>query len=407
MDFVILANAWQDGLQNPTSKHHVARELARAGHRVLWVNGAGMRTPSLGVGHDRSRIAAKIGQAMSGIQPGGDRIWVIAPLILPFPQSALARRINARIYERAARNACRRLGFSEPTFINFLPMVPQFQARWPWRKLYYCVDRWDAFDTYDADLMTRLDELCCRSADLVVTTSAALQERAQRYNENTHLVLHGVNHNHFASSLDGFERPDDLPNGGRVFGFIGLIGAWVDQELLIQLARRFPDDQVVLIGGADVELMALEAEANIHVLGPRPFADLPSYLAHFDLGLIPFVINDLTLSVNPIKLREMIAAGCPVVSTALPEVSRLAEDLPEVEVADEVEAFAASINHLLSRPLDADSRRKLSERVAEETWKDKVRQILALLNGGDDKQHPSPEDSRLEPTQPEPQDQHQ
>jgi glycosyltransferase involved in cell wall biosynthesis len=404
---MILANAWQDGLQNPTSKHHVARELARAGHRVLWVNGAGMRTPSLGVGHDRSRIAAKIGQAMSGIQPGGDRIWVIAPLILPFPQSTLARRLNARIYQRAARRACRRLGFSEPTFINFLPMVPQFQARWPWRKLYYCVDRWDAFDTYDADLMTRLDELCCRSADLVVTTSAALQERARRYNENTHLVLHGVNHAHFASSLNGFERPDDLPSQGRIFGFIGLLGAWVDQGLLVRLARQHPEDQVVLIGGADVDVSALAAEPNIHVLGPRPFADLPAYLAHFEVGLIPFVLNDLTLSVNPIKLREMIAAGCPVVSTALPEVSRLAEGLPEVEVADDADGFAESIDRLLALPLSADSRRELSDRVAGETWKDKVRQILALLKGDRVDEEMRALEITLDPPQQKPQDQYQ
>ncbi len=404
---MILANAWQDGLQNPTSKHHVARELARAGHRVLWVNGAGMRTPSLGVGHDRSRIAAKIGQAMSGIQPGGDRIWVIAPLILPFPQSSLARRFNARVYQRAARRACRRLGFTEPTFINFLPMVPQFQGRWPWRKIYYCVDRWDAFDTYDAALMTRLDELCCRSADLVITTSAALQDRARRYNENTHLVLHGVNHSHFANSLNDFDRPGDMPDKGRIFGFIGLLGAWVDQDLLIQLARRHPEDQVVLIGGADVDVSALEVEANIHVLGPRPFADLPAYLAHFDVGLIPFILNDLTLSVNPIKLREMIAAGCPVVSTGLPEVSRLAEGLPEVEVADDAAGFTECIERLLGLPRDAEHRLELSNRVAGETWKDKVRQILTLLKGDAVDDDERAMEITLDPPQQKPQDQYQ
>ncbi|MCP4545286.1 MAG: glycosyltransferase family 1 protein [bacterium] len=379
MDFVILANAWQDGLQNPTSKHHVARELAHAGHRVLWVNGAGMRTPSLGVRHDRSRIAKKIGQAMSGIQPVDERIWVIAPLILPFPKSTLIRKLNAQIYLRGALLACRRLGFSKPTFINFLPMVPSFQARWPWYKLYYCVDRWDAFDTYDAGLMSRLDELCCRSADLVITTSAELQRRSLRYNDNTHMVLHGVSYKHFATSLDGQNRPADLPLGGRIFGFIGLLGGWVDQKLLIHVARANPDDQLVLIGGSDVDVSNLTAEPNIHVMGPRPFASLPAYLAHFDVGLIPFLLNDLTLSVNPIKLREMIAAGCPVVSSALPEVSSLADDLPGVEVADSYEAFTGSIDKVCANPLDDGSRRRLSDCVADNTWKHKVKQLLGLL----------------------------
>ncbi len=379
LDFVILANAWQDGVQNPTSKHHVARELARAGHRVLWVNGAGMRTPSLGTGHDRSRIATKLGQAAAGIEAVEERIWVIAPLILPFPQSTVVRRLNAQIYLRSSRMACRRLGFSEPTFINFLPMVPRFQSHWPWDKLYYCVDRWDAFDTYDATLMTKLDELCCRSADLVITTSAELQKRAKRYNDNTHLVLHGVDHAHFATSLNGGSRPADLPDRGRVFGFIGLLGAWVDQDLLIRIARAHPEDSIVLIGGADVCVAKLEAEPNIHVMGPRPFADLPSYLAHFDLGMIPFVLNDLTISVNPIKLREMIAAGCRVVSTALPEVSRLAEAIPEVAVADDPDGFIKCIDELLATPREPDSRRALSDHVAGETWRHKVSTILELL----------------------------
>ncbi len=379
MDFVILANAWQDGLQNPTSKHHVAHELAQAGHRVLWVNGAGMRTPNLGTGHDLSRIVTKLGQAASGIQSFDDRIWVIAPLILPFPQSRLFRSLNARIYLHASRVSSRHLGFSKPTLINFLPMVPRYQERWPWRKLYYCVDRWDAFDTYDAELMRDLDEQCCRSADLVITTSRELQKRARSYNDNTHMILHGVDHAHFATSLSVNEQPDDLPQHGRVFGFIGLISAWVDQELLIRIARAFPDDHVVLIGGFDVPVDALRGEPNIHVLGPRPFSELPRYLGHFDLGLIPFVLNDLTLSVNPIKLREMIAAGCPVVSTALPEVARLASEMEEVAVAADPEEFIAKIASFLDSPPEAASRQALSDMVAGETWQHKVQNILELL----------------------------
>jgi hypothetical protein len=81
---------------------------------------------------------------------------------------------------------------------------------------------------------------------------------------------------------------------------------------------------VVLIGAADVDVARLSACSNVHALGPKAFAELPAYAAHFSVGIIPFVVNELTRAVNPIKLREMLSAGCPVVSTALPEVERYA-----------------------------------------------------------------------------------
>ena len=377
MDFVILANAWQDGLRNPTSKHHVAEELARQGHRVLWINGAGMRTPSVAAGQDRSRILVKLKQAASGVQAVAPGIHVIAPLIVPLPGRASVRRLNAFIYGTCARFAARRLGFAEPVLVNFLPMVPAFQRRWPWRRIYYCVDRWDAFDTYDTDLMLHLDEACCRSADLVVTTSLMLTDRARSYGARVEEILHGVNHPHFARALEVAERPDDMPPGPAV-GFIGLISEWVDQALLVRMARAHPEAAVVLIGKADVDTAALAAEPNIHLLGPRPFARLPEYLAHCRVGIIPFVVNELTRAVNPIKLREMLAAGCPVVSTALPEVGRYTEG---VDVAADADGFVARVGERLQAPLADDRRRALSAAVAGETWERKVGRLLALIVG--------------------------
>ncbi|MBN2171173.1 MAG: glycosyltransferase [Candidatus Krumholzibacteriota bacterium] len=377
MDFVILANAWQDGLRNPTSKHHVAEELARQGHRVLWINGAGMRTPSVAAGQDRSRILVKLKQALSGIQAAAPSIHVIAPLIVPLPGRAAVRRLNAGVYALCARVAARRLGLVEPALINFLPMVPDFQRRWPWRKVYYCVDRWDAFDTYDTGLMLRLDEDCCRSADLVITTSLMLTERARSYGARVEEIPHGVNHPHFARALDAVERPADMP-AGPVVGFIGLISEWVDQALLVRLARAHPAAAVVLIGKADVDTAVLAAEPNIHLLGPRPFARLPEYLAHCRVGIIPFVVNELTRAVNPIKLREMLAAGCPVVSTALPEVGRYTEG---VDVAASDAEFVARVGERLQAPLADGERRALSGSVAGETWERKVERLLVLVTG--------------------------
>lgn len=226
-------------------------------------------------------------------------------------------------------------------------------------------------------MMASMDRRCCELADLVIASSRDLVERCRRYSANVHLVSHGVDHAHFAQALQVTQRPADLP-AGRVAGFFGLLSEWVDQELLIELARRIPECQIVLVGKADISVERLKGIRNVHLLGPRPFSQLPAYVAHFDVGLIPFVINELTVAVNPIKLREMLSAGCPVVSTALPEVQGYQG--AGVDVAETQDDFISAVASRLQRPATAAERVAISASVAGETWAAKVDEILRLLD---------------------------
>ena len=432
MDFVIVANAWGAGLDNPTSKHQIALELARQGHRVLWVEGAGMRSPSLGSGADRGRIVRKLTAALRGARRMAiDRVWVLTPLLIPIPSKASIRRLNSWIYCLSARLWCLLLGLRKPILINYVPVLSEVERLWrrssdsakaksdkPASDLrhqasvvYHCVDRWDSFGTYNAEMMRRVDEECCRYADLVVASASDLYERCKTYNENTHLVRHGVNYEHFAqavgirdrrSEVGGRSRPKDMPEG-LIVGFFGLLSEWVDQELLVALAcelRRsevrsqisggsapFDAASIVLIGKADVDVSLLKEEPNIHLLGPKPFADLPDFAAWCDVGIIPFVVNELTSAVNPIKLREMIAAGCPVVSTPMREVEVCVKQIddgvtgsrsPAVMGRDHDE-FITHVTSILSSPPEIAERHRISSAVAGETWSGKVSEILRLL----------------------------
>jgi len=158
----------------------------------------------------------------------------------------------------------------------------------------------------------------------------------------------------------------------------------MDQNLVLRLAEEVPQAQLVLIGTADVDVGRLRQRENIHLLGARPFRELPRYIAHFEVGIIPFVVNELTAAVNPIKLREMMAAGCPVVSTAMPEVAKYAENdaagtREGVVVADSRDAFVSAVKVRLADAMDASGHHGLSDRMRGETWETKVSQILGIL----------------------------
>ena len=251
---------------------------------------------------------------------------------------------------------------------------------------------------YDSVMMKKGDEECCRNAELVIASSSELLEQCSKLNSNSHLVTHGVDHDHFAEAVDDDsekQRPSDLPGGGIV-GFFGLISEWLDQELVVKLARSLREvpwrdagpASLVLIGTADVPIDRLNDEPNILMLGPKPFSELPRYIRHFDVGIIPFVVNDLTRAVNPIKLREMLSAGCPVVSTALPEVERIVgcghSCMHGTFVAHTHDEFVSAVEDRLRLSLSMEERRTISDNMTDETWQAKVGNILTLIAGGVD-----------------------
>ena len=499
MDFFIIANAWSAGKDNPTSKHRIALELVRQGHRVLWIEGSGMRTPSAGSSHDRLRMVRKVAAALRGMrreeqllgcqvaellserpaclpealrrqmgalpsttqQPNNSTtsLYVLSPLFIPVPKYECIRRLNGLICRLSMRFWGWRLGFRDPVLINYVPVLAEAMRGWrrasprllsgsadmllgerpagpllsssttqqpdnsttdrplaP-RVVYHCVDRWDAFAMYDSVIMGEMDRRCCRYADLVIASAGELYDRCRAINPNTVLIPHGVDWEHFR---EGAQARGYDPSGGATIGFFGLLSEWVDQDLILRLAKEFsiqetphpsplpqgereggnqegrpllprplrervgvrgasPQARIILIGKAVVDVSRLQGIPNIELSGPIPFAELPAHVATFTIGIIPFVVNDLTRSVNPIKLREMLSAGCPVVSTDLPEVVRYAGN---VQIAHNPDEFVAWVRRVLENPPSPQDRRAISDSMAGETWTAKVRELLGLLHSG-------------------------
>ncbi|HET8654104.1 MAG TPA: glycosyltransferase [Longimicrobiaceae bacterium] len=376
---VCFANDWRG---DPTSKHHIMRSFSRHTD-VLWVESSGMRRPQLSKATDLSRIWGRLKRSFGGLIREHERLHVLSALSVPLPGSRVANAINRELYRASIRSTVRKLGFrGEPLRWVYTPTVAPYLAKLPGRGLvYHCVDRWWSFSDYDGAVMRACHAQLCREADVVFASSAELLDDCREYTERAYLMRHGVEWGHFAkAALDAPPRPADIADvEGPILGFFGLLHEWVDQDLLCTLADAFPEATLVLIGKVQADVSRLESRRNVRLLGQRPYAELPAYSAAFDVGLIPFVINELTAAVNPIKLREYLSAGMPVVATALPEIELL-RDNPMLRTARAPEEFIAGIRSFLDAGLDADARRDAALAMAGESWPGRCAEMARLLN---------------------------
>ena len=368
----------KDWHEDPTSNHHVLRELAKT-RRVLWLNSLATRTPKLTSGRDLGKIRRKLGEFARGPVNVENDLWVFSPLVLPLPHSAAARRINREILRATIAVARRRLGLDRFQLWTFLPSTADYVGTLGEDlAVYYCVDEWSMFTYLDAAETVAAERRLLERVDAVFAINHALAEAKRALNPQTHVSPHGVDHAQFARALDpALAIPADLAAipGPRI-GFYGTIQDWVDLPLIAELARRRPAWQLVLLGQQLCDTAAVAGLANVHLLGRRPHEALPAYCKGFDVGLIPYRAIERMKFVNPIKLREYLSAGLPVVSTPVPEVARHPAWCAIGADADQIEAAIA-------RAIAEDSparRRARSEAMVQETWAARVAQVSRIVD---------------------------
>jgi glycosyltransferase involved in cell wall biosynthesis len=372
---VAFAKDWHE---DPTSNHHVLRELART-RRVLWLNSIATRTPKLGSARDLGKIRRKLGEFVRGPVNVENDLWVMSPLALPLPHSAAASAINGQVLRATIRGLRLRLGIKAFQLWTFLPTTaPYVGTLGETCAVYYCVDEWSLFSYLDRERTVAQERELLGKVDAVFAINHALADAKRTVNPATYVSPHGVDHALFARALDPATAvPADLDAIARPrLGFYGTLQDWVDYDLLAHVARSRPQWQIVLIGQQLADVSAIRGLANVHLLGQRKHDELPAYCKGFDLGMIPYRIDERMTFVNPLKLREYLSAGLPVVSTPVPEVQRYAD---RVHVAATPEQFVAACEQAL-REGGATERSARSAAMKNETWSARVAQVARTVD---------------------------
>jgi glycosyltransferase involved in cell wall biosynthesis len=373
---------WDDGMW--TNKQHIMSRLARS-HDVYYVSFGTRPLPR--VLFERGSVAARLSHVLGPKQRREGHVNV-----LDFWSPSLARLFRHGTAPRVALEFDLRVRFvarfleraqiRDAIVWVYHPGYGAVPASLPKRLLVYdCVDEYSAFPEFrgaESWIQGRERELC-RAADVVFCTAAPLYEAKREYNAETHLVHNVGDAAHFAQALrPELVVPPDIAGLPRpIVGFVGAVSDYkLNFEWLRELGRQRPSWSIVLIGPAglsdpNTDVSRLVALPNVHLLGHRPYAELPAYVKGFDVAVIPYRVNAYTRGVFPIKFFEFLGSGRPVVISDLPA---LAEYWDAVLVARDAEEFVRRCAEAL------DDTEQLRERrlslASKHTWDTRVEQLM-------------------------------
>jgi glycosyltransferase involved in cell wall biosynthesis len=272
-----------------------------------------------------------------------------------------------------------RHGVGDPLLWLYTPMADGFiEALKPSTVVYDVMDQLSAFKDASPELTER-DRALLRRADVVLTGGSSLYRDKLPYNPNTYLFPSGVEVEHFAGK-NGIAMPEDLRTMPRpILGYFGVIDERMDLELLAEMVEQHPEWSIVMIGPVTkIDFDDLPHAPNLHYLGMRAYGELPSYLAHFDVALIPFAMNEATRYLSPTKTLEYMAAHKPIVSTPIPDVIELYGDV--VRVGYTHKEFISHIEAALRTQDTPERAAKEHTLLAENTWDAIARNVMGILD---------------------------
>ncbi|MEA2420585.1 MAG: hypothetical protein QOE60_2791 [Thermoleophilaceae bacterium] len=363
-----------------TNQQHLMSRLARD-NRVLFVESLGLRQPRL-AGKDLRRMARRVERAATGPR-AIDGLHVLSPLVVPLYGKPSIRDLNAKLLRAQVGRAAGSLGLEHPLLWSYVP-----QADWlvetlqPSAIVYHCVDDIAAQKGVQAAPFRDAESRFAARADLVLASAPALAERMRTLNENVFYAPNVADTERFATALEvGPVDPAIAALAGPRIVFTGAVVATkLDLDLLEGIARARPDWAIALVGpvGAGdprTDISRLRSLPNVHLLGSRTYAALPSVLRGADVALVPYAINELTRSVFPMKVFEYLAAGLPVVTTPLPALA----DTNGVVIAADAQATVAAIERALAEDGPA-ARRDRSAAVREHSWETRLTEIGSYLS---------------------------
>ena len=257
-------------------------------------------------------------------------------------------------------------------FPTWAPLVIELRKQFDYKIIFDCLDDFTGFSNVIKD-REKEEKILLKNSDFVTCSSLHLLQKIQKVTSNLLYLPNAGEFNHFNKipseiHLQNYQKP--------IIGYFGSIADWFDNELIEYVAKKRPELTFIFIGhtfGSDVrKLMKFE---NVHFLGEQPYSELPKYLHAFDVCLIPFKSIPLIKATHPVKIYEYMAAGKPVVTTNMKELSPMKEIC---YISKNKEDFLKNLNRALDEK-DKEIVQKRIDFASKNTWDHRINSLYSEL----------------------------
>ena len=368
------------------NRSHIDMQLMRHFSKngtVLYVNSVVIQKPKLGRNSNFiKKVMRKTKSILNGLKKSDAGFWVYSPFTLPVHHIWWARPFNELLLRIQVKCVMRKLGMCNPLTWVACPGACDTSIRLKKNKLVWQrTDRWEEFPNIDSDIIRKYDQRLKANADLTVFVSNLLYKEERRQCQKAFYLDHGVDYEMFAYAHKDNWVPDDIAKIPKpIAGFFGGIDSHTsDIDLIAHVIDLLPEVSFVFIGNSSLDCSKLKSRKNVWMLGQKPYEQIPHYGKYFDVAFMPWRQNRWIQACNPIKLKEYLALGKPVVSTAFSELKKYSEVVYEAKTHNE---FAEKIKQALAEDSvnRIDARRK---KVASASWQSKSELVLKELLGRD------------------------
>ena len=292
-------------------------------------------------------------------------------------------KLNNYIFFKAVKKTIKRYSLSNYIIFNsFNPFYQPFNRGFnPVLNIYQSVDNISQ-STYIKKHGTKLEITYVKKADFTITTSQELQRKLRNFSKEVHLLTNAADYNLFRKAyFEDLERPKDLLEVDvPIISYVGNICNRLNYSLLLRIASENKDKKLVLIGPESVKngtLELLKHHENVIFLGQKDISQLPAYLKYSNCAIIPFLVNELTQSIYPLKINEYLSSGLPVITT------KFSKDLLEfrdvIDIAENDDSFLRLINTALKEDT-IKMREKRVTFASKNSWCVRVKELEKIVS---------------------------
>jgi glycosyltransferase involved in cell wall biosynthesis len=358
------------------------RRLAKVG-TTLYVNSIVMQKPNLkrntaGGKSFTHKLVRKVISILHGLRKSDAGFWVYSPLSLPVHHIRPLRKLNEIILRLQLWVVAKRLNMRNPVIWVACPAACNLAIEMKKSKLVYQrTDRFEEYPNVDSRIIIQYDQKLKANADLTIFVNNTLYGEEAGGCKKALYLDHGVDFDMFASAQNDNAIPDDMKGiKGPVVGFFGAIDSHTsDIDFVEKVIDWLPEASFVFVGNASADCSGIMSRDNVWMLGQKPYEQIPHYGKCFDVAIMPWRQNRWIQACNPIKLKEYLALGKPIVSTPFVELEKYHDVVYQATTPEE---FAECIKRALTEdnPQRIAARRK---KVEKATWDYKAQLVLEEL----------------------------